>query len=73
MEDTIPFNLMHSTCLYFNKQQRYDFSKCVLNSKFSHFKENYIGISFITSLYMFIELSLYKIDCSIDSCLHIDV
>ena len=42
-----------------NKQRRYNFSKCVLNSKFSHFRQIQSGISFITSLYLFIELGLY--------------
>ena len=59
VENKIPFNLMYSTCLYPNKQGRYDLSKCVLNSKFSHFTQNYSGISIIISLYLSIELSLY--------------
>ena len=33
VENKISFNLMYNTCLYLNKQRRYDFSKCVLNSK----------------------------------------
>ena len=37
VENKIPFNLMYSTCLYLYIQRRYDFSKSVLNSKFSHF------------------------------------
>ena len=40
VENEIPFNLMYSTCLYLNQQRRYDFSKCVLNSKFLHFTKN---------------------------------
>ena len=38
VEDTIPFNLIYSTCLYLNKQRGYNFSKCVLNSKQIHIK-----------------------------------
>ena len=73
VENKISFNLMYSTCLYLNKQRRYDFSKCVLSSKFSHFTQNWSGSSFIISSYLSIQLSLYKIDCSLDSSSHIDV
>ena len=37
VENKISFNLMYHTCLYLDKQQRYDFSKCALNSKFFAF------------------------------------
>ena len=73
VEDKISLNLIYSTCLYLNKQRRYDISKCVLNSKFSHFTQNQNGSSFIISSYLSIELSLFKIDCSLDSFPHIDV